>query len=78
LDRLAVRPEGLWLLDYKTGTAASPDHLKQMAGYAALLKQAFPGRPVTAALFFTQTATLQQLTEAELTAALRESDTASP
>ncbi|MEO9167554.1 MAG: double-strand break repair helicase AddA [Aestuariivirga sp.] len=76
LDRLAVRPEGLWLLDYKTGTAASPDHLKQMAGYAALLKQAFPGRPITAALFFTQTASLQQLSEAELTAALRESDAA--
>jgi len=78
LDRLAVRPEGLWLLDYKTGSAASPDHIKQMAAYAALLKQAFPGRPITAALFFTQTATLQQLTEAELTAALRESDAASP
>ena len=78
LDRLAVRPEGLWLLDYKTGTAASPDHLKQMAGYAALLKQAFPTHPITAALFFTQTASLQQLTEAELNAALRESDVASP
>ena len=76
LDRLAERQEGLWLLDYKTGTAASPDHLRQMAGYVELLRQAFPGKPITAALFFTQNARLQFLTADQLTAALQESDTA--
>ncbi len=78
LDRLAERREGIWLLDYKTGTSASREHLIQMAGYVALLEQAFPARPITAALFFTANRSLKILSLAELTAVLQESDATSP
>jgi len=78
LDRLAERPEGLWLLDYKTGSVASLDHLKQMAGYVELLRAAYPGKAITAALFFTQSQQLDILSPQRLTAALQESDAALP
>jgi ATP-dependent helicase/nuclease subunit A len=80
MDRMAIRPEGLWLLDYKTDRSAPesvlPAHpyAQQMATYAALLRQAFPGRPVTVALFWTGPKRLEILSESLLTAALQESE----
>ncbi|MDE2384009.1 MAG: double-strand break repair helicase AddA [Alphaproteobacteria bacterium] len=82
LDRLAVTAEGLWLLDYKTDRSAresllpSDRYAVQMASYAALLRQAHPGRPVTAALFWTGPKRLEILPESLLTAALQESEPA--
>jgi ATP-dependent helicase/nuclease subunit A len=79
LDRLAITPGGLWLLDYKTDRFApeslSPAHpyAQQMAEYVALLAVAYPGRPITAALFWTGPKRLQILSEALLRAALQES-----
>jgi ATP-dependent helicase/nuclease subunit A len=84
MDRLAIRPEGLWLLDYKTDRSGHdsvlPTHpyAQQMATYAALLRQAYPGRPVTAALFWTGPKRLEILSESLLTAALQESELAVP
>ena len=75
LDRLAVTGAGIWLLDYKTdrsATEAKSDYLRQMAAYVYLLRQAHPGRPVTAALLWTRSGELEILPEAHLTAALQE------
>jgi len=77
LDRLAERPDGIWLLDYKTGTAPAAEHLTQMAGYVELLTQAYPGLPIQAALFLTQNRKFELLSQDELAAALQESDIAS-
>ena len=74
VDRLAVRSEGIWLLDYKTGQETVDAHLPQMAGYVALLRAVFPDRPVQAALFFTQSGTLHEFNMHRLTAALHRSD----
>ncbi|MEP6828613.1 MAG: PD-(D/E)XK nuclease family protein, partial [Aestuariivirga sp.] len=75
LDRLKVTNEGIWLLDYKTDRSAAeskPDYLRQMAAYVHLLRQAYPGRPVIAALLWTRSGELEVLPEADLTAALQE------
>jgi len=61
IDRLAITPQAIYLLDYKTNRfppetiAASHDYAKQMAGYAQLLSKAYPGLPIRAALLWTQT-----------------------
>ena len=60
VDRIAVLPDRVLLVDYKTNRdpPASPEetpvlYLRQMAAYAAVLTAAFPGRPVQAALVWT-------------------------
>jgi ATP-dependent helicase/nuclease subunit A len=60
VDRLLVEEARVLVVDFKTGlkVPASPDavpmpHRRQMAAYAAVLRQAFPGRRVEAALLFT-------------------------
>ena len=78
VDRLAITSEGIWVLDYKTdrsvGESLVPTHpyASQMATYAGLLAQAYPGKPVTAALFWTTPKRLEILSETLLTAALRD------
>nr|WP_196504939.1 double-strand break repair helicase AddA [Aestuariivirga litoralis] len=63
IDRLTIEPEGIWILDYKTDRtkAHASDYAKQLAGYTALLQVAYPGRPITAAIFWTETARLEIL-----------------
>ena len=51
---------------------ADPAYIRQMAVYAALLRQIFPGREVEAALVWTDGPTLMGLPEALLDQALRE------
>ena len=75
LDRLKVTADGIWLLDYKTDRSMSeskPEYLRQMAAYVYLLGEAYPGRPVTAALLWTRSGNLEILSTQELTAALQE------
>ncbi len=78
LDRLAVRPQGIWLLDYKTDHSVpetlsnSHSYVRQMALYQALLAEAYPGLPVQAALLWTQTSRLQLLPDPLIRAALQE------
>ncbi len=64
LDRLLVRADAIWLLDFKTGPrpAETPlAYLEQMAQYAAILGEAYPGRDLNAALLWTQDGTLETL-----------------
>jgi ATP-dependent helicase/nuclease subunit A len=60
IDRMAVLPEAIYLMDIKT-TARAPtrwqdaaaSHVVQLAIYSALLGQLFPDRPVKALLVYT-------------------------
>jgi ATP-dependent helicase/nuclease subunit A len=67
IDRMAVEDSKIYLLDYKTNRNPPrhlpPDHryVLQMASYAALLRQAFPGHSVKAALLWTQTGAITWL-----------------
>jgi ATP-dependent helicase/nuclease subunit A len=61
VDRLLVGDAGVTIVDFKTGRrvpasadAVEPYYLRQMAAYVAALEQVFPGRPVTAALLYTE------------------------
>jgi ATP-dependent helicase/nuclease subunit A len=77
IDRLAVTGDGVLIVDYKTGrsiprdTAQIPqNHVAQLAIYRALLQPVYPGRPVRAALLFTEAPILFELPAASLDAAL--------
>ena len=68
VDRLAVLPDAVLLADYKTNRdapdspAAAPVlYLRQMAAYRAVLRAAFPGRPVRCCLVWTRTASVMAL-----------------
>ena len=65
VDRLAVLPDAVLLADYKTNRDAPEDaagipvlYLRQLAAYRAVLRAAFPGRPVRCSLVWTRTATV--------------------
>ncbi len=78
VDRLVERPDGLWLLDYKSGRPQhlGPDHdyVRQLAKYVWLLRAAQPGTEVKAALLWTQTGALEWLSEALLSQAIERLD----
>jgi len=68
IDRLAVTPEKVSIVDYKTNRPAPknlaevpPAYVLQLALYRALLKPLYPGREVTAALLFTEAPRLIEL-----------------
>ena len=77
IDRLAETGDGVLIVDYKTGrsiprdVAQIPQHYTaQLAIYRALLQRVYPGRPVRAALLFTEAPVLFELPTASLDAAL--------
>jgi ATP-dependent helicase/nuclease subunit A len=60
VDRMAVTPEGVWIVDYKTNRPPPDDvadtpvaYLRQMALYRELMRRIYPGRPVICALVWT-------------------------
>jgi ATP-dependent helicase/nuclease subunit A len=60
VDRLLVTPQKILVLDFKTNRpppelaeAAPSAYLRQMAAYRAVLRAAFPGRPVECTLVWT-------------------------
>ncbi|MFM9974445.1 MAG: 3'-5' exonuclease, partial [Beijerinckiaceae bacterium] len=59
MDRLAITPERVMLVDYKTGRPprdtddVPKSHLAQIAVYDALLRDLYPGRTVEAAIVWT-------------------------
>jgi ATP-dependent helicase/nuclease subunit A len=60
VDRLLVEDDRVLVVDFKTGLKVPTGavdvplpHLRQMAAYAAVLGQAFPGRRIEAALLYT-------------------------
>jgi len=71
VDRLAIAPDTVLIADYKTnrpaprspGEAANkyPEYVRQLALYRAVLRQLYPGRLVTAALLWTDTPELMEI-----------------
>ena len=68
VDRLAVLPDRLLLVDFKTNRrppataeATPAAYLRQMASYRAVLRAIFPDRPVVCALIWTREARLVTL-----------------
>lgn len=62
IDRLAILPDAIHLVDFKTSRLPPADvaqtpvaYLRQLAAYAALLKARFPERPIRASLVWTDT-----------------------
>ena len=80
VDRLVVTPDEVLIADYKTNRPAprSLDEAKlrhanyviQLALYRAVLMRLYPGRPVRAALVWTETPELMEVPAADLDAAL--------
>ncbi len=75
VDRLLVTPARITLLDFKSNRppptlaeAAPPAYLRQMAAYRAVLRLAFPGRPVDCSLVWTYGAQVMPLPDALLDA----------
>ncbi|MDJ0977387.1 MAG: double-strand break repair helicase AddA [Erythrobacter sp.] len=68
IDRLLVTPDAVMVVDFKT-TSRPPDTaetvptatMRQMAAYVAALEAIYPGRPVRAAVLYTQTPQLIEL-----------------
>jgi ATP-dependent helicase/nuclease subunit A len=80
IDRLLVSPEEVLIADYKTNRPAPkslaeaikrhPNYVGQLALYRAVLMQLYPGRPVRAALLWTDTPDLMEIPAADLDSAL--------
>ena len=77
IDRLAVTPEKVSIVDYKTNRPAPlslagvpPAYMLQLALYRALLQPLYPGRDVTAALLFTEAPRLIELSATAMDDAL--------
>ncbi|MDE1900084.1 MAG: double-strand break repair helicase AddA [Alphaproteobacteria bacterium] len=69
VDRLCVRDNEVWIVDYKTNRpppldeAGIPDaYRRQMAEYRALLRGVYPGKAVRCFLLWTYTARLMEIT----------------
>tara|TARA_R110000787_G_scaffold74641_1_gene165807 strand:+ start:8956 stop:12492 length:3537 start_codon:yes stop_codon:yes gene_type:complete len=78
VDRLVVTPERVLVIDFKTdqpapGTVSgvADTYMAQMAAYWAVLRQAYRGRDVVAALCWTDGPKLMVLPEANLLASLK-------
>ncbi|MER9561629.1 MULTISPECIES: double-strand break repair helicase AddA [unclassified Mesorhizobium] len=77
IDRLAVTPGSVSIVDYKTNRPAPamlsevpPAYVLQLALYRALLQPLYPGREVSAALLFTEASRLIELPAAVMDGAL--------
>jgi ATP-dependent helicase/nuclease subunit A len=77
IDRLAVTPEAVLIVDFKTNHAppsrvaeAPAAYIRQLALYRAVLARLYPERPVRAALLWTETAELMEISAPALDAAL--------
>ncbi len=73
VDRLCVRPDKVLVVDFKTSRPpartpeqVAPAYLRQMALYRAVLSRVYPGRPVEAALLWTDGPRLMPLPAAAL------------
>jgi ATP-dependent helicase/nuclease subunit A len=73
IDRLALLEEGALIVDYKTNRApprtleaVAPVYLFQLAAYRLAVREIFPGKPVRAALLWTQGAHLMEIPQETL------------
>lgn len=79
VDRLAVTPDAVLIVDFKTNrppprdpAAVGQSYIKQMAVYRGLLAQLYPDRPVRCALLWTDGPFLMELPTERLDAALKD------
>ncbi len=77
IDRLAVTPAGILIVDYKTNHApprraedAPAGYVRQLALYRAVLARLYPDRPVRAALLWTELPDMMEISAAALDAGL--------
>ncbi len=77
IDRLAVTPDSVLVVDYKTNrppplkvAAVDPVYLRQMALYRAALRAVFPGKSIRCALLWTDGPRLMPIPDSHLDAAL--------
>jgi ATP-dependent helicase/nuclease subunit A len=80
VDRLVVTPDEVLIADYKSNRPAPQSldqcrerygsYVKQLALYRDVLKRIYPGRPVRAALLWTETMELMELPAIALDEAL--------
>ncbi|MDE2600729.1 MAG: double-strand break repair helicase AddA [Bradyrhizobium sp.] len=77
IDRLVVRPDQVLIVDFKTSHApptaaaeAPAAYVRQLALYRAVLGKLYPDRPVRAALLWTETPELMEISTPMLDAAL--------
>jgi ATP-dependent helicase/nuclease subunit A len=77
IDRLVVTPEEVLIVDFKTNHAppkepagAPRDYVRQLALYRAVLRKLYPQRPVRAALLWTETPELMEISASALDAGL--------
>ena len=77
IDRLAATPAKVLIVDYKTNRPppasldeVAPAYVLQLALYREILKPIYPGRPIEAALLFTEAPRLIPLPEAAMEAAV--------
>jgi ATP-dependent helicase/nuclease subunit A len=68
VDRLVVGPDAIVIADYKTGRSppsraedVHASYRRQMAAYRAVLRQIYPGRPISCVLVWTETASVMPL-----------------
>ena len=70
IDRLAVTPDRVLIVDYKTNRpvpeVTPPAYIAQLALYRAILSRLYPGRPVAAALLWTDRPALTEIPEEAL------------
>lgn len=76
IDRLVVTPHGVLVVDYKTSPAPAsladvpPAYIRQLALYRAMLAGLYPELPVNAALLWTETPEMMEISASTLDAAL--------
>jgi ATP-dependent helicase/nuclease subunit A len=77
IDRLVVTPAEVLIVDYKTNhgppaaeTGAPPGYIRQLALYRAVLQKLYPQLPVRAALLWTETPELMEISTPALDAQL--------
>ena len=77
IDRLVVTPSEVLIVDYKTNQAppgaaadAPSGYVRQLALYRAVLQKLYPQRPVRAALLWTETTELMEISAPALDAQL--------
>ncbi len=75
IDRLAVSPESILIVDYKTDrhppadiAAVPPGYVAQLATYARILRTLYPDRAVRAALLWTESPALMEIPAAMMAA----------
>ena len=77
IDRLVVKPSEVLIVDFKTNHAppataaeAPAAYVRQLALYRAILGKLYPDRPIRAALLWTETSELMEISAPALDAAL--------